>query len=311
MAYLVVENFSAGLDTRRHPLTARPGTLQKLKNAHVSRGGEIEKRKAFEVFNPYVNENTFTSPFHGLQATADKIYTFTSGWNHNTGSNELPVGGTGLYALLLKHPSVTIWSIPTDRPTLEGIVYSTLYGGKTFVLAKWSTGEVIPYYDGEFIPDFYIGKTRQWMMTAANPMDVFCATLAWQVRGGNYGASTTGWDSDSSNGLPASSSWVDVIAPPDVDFTPSATADEGITITTSTIAEFKAGVAPKKASGGFSIVSGSLGTPASATRALQYLGALGAAKIMNIYFDEQEGIDEPGGWVGFDATGLPTSQPDW
>jgi hypothetical protein len=305
MAYLVVENFSAGLDTRRHPLTARPGTLQKLKNAHVSRGGEIEKRKAFEVFNPYVNPNTFTNPFHGLQATADKIYTFTDGWNHDTGGNELPVGGTGLYAMILKHPSSgVLWAHSGPLPTLERIVYSTLYGGKTFVLAKWSTGEVIPYYDGEFIPDFYIGKTRSWMMTAANPMDVFAATLAWQVRGGTYGASTTGWDSDSSN-LPAGGqSWVDVIAPADVDFTPSATADEGITITTSTITEFKAGTAAKKASGGFSITSGSLGTPASATRALQYVGSLGAAKIMNIYFDEQEAIDEPGGWTGFDATGF-------
>ena len=77
MAYLVVENFSAGLDTRRHPLTARPGTLQKLKNAHVSRGGEIEKRKAFEVINTL--GPAFTHPFHGLQATSDKIYTFTGG----------------------------------------------------------------------------------------------------------------------------------------------------------------------------------------------------------------------------------------
>lgn len=303
MAYIVVENFSAGLDTRRHPLTARPGTLQTLKNAHVSRGGEIEKRKTFEAINP-LNDHVFNRPLHGLQATADKIYTFTDGWASNTTSNELPLGSNGLFVRYLAHPSVTLWSIPDDRPTLDGIVYSTLYGGKTFVLAKWSTGEVIPYFDGEFLSDFYVGKTRDWMTAASNPWDVFCATLAWQIRGGSYGLTTTGWDSDNSNILYGGNSWVDLIAPDDVDFTPSFTTEVGVSVSTSTITEFKAGTAPKKASGGFSIVSGTLGTPAGATRALQYVGALGAAKIMNIYFDEQEGIDEPGGWTGFDATGF-------
>jgi len=303
MAYIVVENFSAGLDTRRHPLTARPGTLQTLKNAHVSRGGEIEKRKAFEAIN-YVNPSVFVRPFHGLQATADKIYTFTDGWNHPTEGRELPVDANGLYVMFLKHPSWSLGFTYGPYPTLEGIVYSTLYGGKTFVLAKWSTGEVIPYYDGEFLSDFYVGKTRQWMTTQANAWDAFCSSLVWSIKGGTFGTTTTGWDAESSNILAGGNSFVDLIAPADVDFTPSFTADEGVSVSTSTITEFKAGVAAKKASGGFSITSGSLGTPASATRALQYVGALGAAKIMNIYFDEQEGIDEPGGWTGFDATGF-------
>ena len=304
MAYIVVENFSAGLDTRRHPLTARPGTLQTLKNAHVSRGGEIEKRKTFEAITTSINTNVFTSPFHGLQATADKIYTFTDGWNHPTEGRELPVGSSGVYAMLLKHPSNTLGFATGPYPTIVSIAYSTLYGGKTFVLTKWSNGEIIPYYDGEFLADFYVGKTRSWMTTLANPWDAFCASLAWGIRGGTYGVTTTGWDAESSSVINGANSYVDLIAPSDVDFTPSFTADEGVSVSTTTITEFKAGTAAKKASGGFSIVSGTLGTPAGATRALQYVGALGAAKIMNIYFDEQEGIDEPGGWVGFDATGF-------
>jgi len=47
MPYLVVENFNGGLDTRRHVLVSKPGTLAQLTDAHVTRGGEIEKRKAF------------------------------------------------------------------------------------------------------------------------------------------------------------------------------------------------------------------------------------------------------------------------
>ena len=309
MAYLVVENFSAGLDTRRHPLTARPGTLQKLKNAHISRGGEIEKRKAFEHINANTSGAVFSRPFFGLQATTDKVYTFTDGWESNFNyGNQVPLNDNGVWAMLLKHPARDLgyqYSDPAYAPNLSGIIYSTLYGGKTFVLAKWDNGDVIPYLDGDFLHDYYLGVTRSWMTIArSNPWDAFTATLAWQIRGGNWGNSTTGWDSESSNTVLAGQSWVDAIAPEDMDVTPSITADEGVVVSTEVITEFKASTPAKKSSGSFAVSSGSPGTPAGYQRALRYIGA--TPKIMNIYFDEQEAIDEPGGWTGFDWT-TPTS----
>ena len=83
MAYIVVENFSAGLDTRKHPLTAKPGTLQMLKNAHVSRGGEIEKRKKFATFAS-LPAGTF-----GMEAADKSIYVFGSALGLN-----MPAGVT-------------------------------------------------------------------------------------------------------------------------------------------------------------------------------------------------------------------------
>ena len=47
MPYILVEDFRGGLDNRRSNVTAQPGTLVTLKNAHINRGGEIEKRPAF------------------------------------------------------------------------------------------------------------------------------------------------------------------------------------------------------------------------------------------------------------------------
>lgn len=47
MPYIHVENFAGGLDDRKSVLTAAPGTLAYLNNAHLTAGGEIEKRKAF------------------------------------------------------------------------------------------------------------------------------------------------------------------------------------------------------------------------------------------------------------------------
>lgn len=70
--YLLIENFNGGLDTRRSALTSRSGTLQVCSNAHINRGGEIEKRKAFAPF--------FTLPdgTYGLQAAGGKLYVFGS-----------------------------------------------------------------------------------------------------------------------------------------------------------------------------------------------------------------------------------------
>ncbi len=63
MAYLLLEDFKFGLDSRRFKLNAPPGTLTVLTNGHITPGGEIEKRKAFENF--YLPPDTF-----GLEVTS-------------------------------------------------------------------------------------------------------------------------------------------------------------------------------------------------------------------------------------------------
>jgi hypothetical protein len=45
--YYEIANFQTGMDLRKSPLTAPAGTLRLLKNAHITPGGEIEKREAF------------------------------------------------------------------------------------------------------------------------------------------------------------------------------------------------------------------------------------------------------------------------
>lgn len=263
MAYIVVENFSAGLDTRRHPLTAKPGTLQKLVNAHLSRGGEIEKRKAFEVINPNqtLNAVVFNRPFHGLQATADKIYTFTDGINSQYITNgELNVTGD-LWAKLLKHPYREFIAGGLDIDLVE-IVYSTLYGGKTFIIAKWSNGDVIPYLDGVFIPDFYVGTTRSWMIQASShPMQQFLSTITWQINGNTYGNNTTGWVATTSNTISSVNPWIDLTAPVGVNFTPSYSASPGVSeggieVAITTLQEYKEPKTEVLASGSFAVTGG-------------------------------------------------------
>jgi hypothetical protein len=310
MAYLVVENFSAGLDTRRHPLTARPGTLQMLKNAHISRGGEIEKRKAFVSIGT-LNTNVFYRPLHGLQATSDKIYTFTDDWNSSTGNNEIPAGG-GLFVRYLKHPSVNFGGpgpVIGGGPSLTGIVYSTLYGGKTFVLAQWSNGDVIPYLDGEFIPDFVIGLSSSWSYgsTMQTSWYNFANTLAWYIKGATSGASTTGWNA--TTGYTANGAYIDVTGPVGTEFTGSATAEWPLTVSASTMTPFIDGTPETPAKGGFAITGGTAGTPATAGRSVRDIQPMPA--VMNVYFNGEKAIDEPGNWAGFTDNSNPAAPGNW
>src|SRR4249920_711423 len=48
--YYEIANFQSGMDLRKSSLTAPAGTLRLLQNAHITQGGEIEKRQAFQYW---------------------------------------------------------------------------------------------------------------------------------------------------------------------------------------------------------------------------------------------------------------------
>ena len=252
MSYLVVENFSAGLDTRRHPLTAKSGTLQHLDNAHISRGGEIEKRKAFVEFATLSDGLTF-----GMEATADTIYVFGS----YPGSIAMPAGVT---FQRLTHPD----GLLSPANYVNEIVYSTLYGGKPFVIAKFGTGDVFPYYDGQIVADFVNGIARASMGSLAG----FATHLASTVNG-DYTATATG-------------NVITVTGKPSVVFDPSATADSPMTVTTAVIQKGVDAVPEKLSSGSFTISAGSNGN-ATTARWLRS-GIAGLPGITGLYIDGVE-----------------------
>jgi hypothetical protein len=235
MAYIVVENFSAGLDTRRHPLTSKSGTLQTLKNAHVSRGGEIEKRKAFVNFAS-LPANTF-----GMEATSSTIYVF--------GSDAGVVVPAGVTYQRLQHP---------DASAMTEVVYSTLYGGFPFVIAKFADGKVYPFWNGTIISDFVDGITRSSIGSLANLIGQFQNIVI---------NSNTGYSA--LNGL----SYLDVTGPPGVTYTPSAIAESPITVTTSIISQPQAAVTEVLSSGSFRVNGGSPSVKASGGATMRYIGA--------------------------------------
>lgn len=142
MAYNVIEDFRLGLDRRRKRVSAPVGSLWSITNAHITRGGEIERAKKFV--------STYALPAgqtYGLAATADALYTFGS-----VASPTMPAGVT--YQRLV-HPDLST--------ALTAIRDVTLFDGLLYVVAEFADGNLFHYYDGELVLDWIAGRVETWM----------------------------------------------------------------------------------------------------------------------------------------------------
>jgi hypothetical protein len=116
MTYQIIDNFAAGLDTRKSPLTSPAGTLTRLVNAVVTPGGEIAKRRAF------VNVANVAGSF-GLAATANSIYVF--GRNVTPALPAWPVPGVTLKSLKVPNSASDITQ--ADYDVFDGLIYLSCF----------------------------------------------------------------------------------------------------------------------------------------------------------------------------------------
>jgi hypothetical protein len=259
MPYVVVDNFSAGLDSRRHVLNSKSGTLSALKNAHITRGGEIEKRKAFVQVADLSAAPYYLSQSYGLEATSDGIYVF--------GSAVAPASmPAGFIYQRLQHP------VYTNFYDISKIVYSTVYGGKPFVIAEFpSTGATtithrIAYYDGVAIKDWYEGYVllENYVVGIQNSLISYFPV-------GSYTATST-----------VGNAAVAVTGPVGKSFTLTATVDLPMTATVATLQAHKEPVPEVLSKGSLSITGGSI-TAAYAFRGyVRYLDAASLPGIRSI-----------------------------
>lgn len=136
--YVVISDFRLGLDRRRHILALPPGSLYELTNGHITRGGEIEKRKAF------VAKYTLPPGTLGMQAVGSTgLYVYGSGADPG-----VPVGVT---YQRLQHP---------DALGMSSFVDGALFNNRPYVLAKYSDNTVEHFYDGALVHDWIDGVVR-------------------------------------------------------------------------------------------------------------------------------------------------------
>ncbi|MHC2536987.1 hypothetical protein [Bradyrhizobium diazoefficiens] len=157
MPYFTITDFAAGLDLRRASLTAPAGTLRSLRNAHITPGGEIEKRMAFQKIK-MVSPDT-----KGLVAVNQKLYVF---------------GPSGPGVIEPSGP----WDIGTLKlatPTIFEIIDYDLFDNKVFAVI-WidAGGNTKRFYDGAEVPTangFYVRTYKTKMFSVGGSVLYFSA----------------------------------------------------------------------------------------------------------------------------------------
>lgn len=138
MPYLVVSDFKGGLNTNRLAVTAPPGTLRTLRDCHINRGGEIEKRKAFE------EAYALPAGTIGLAASAGVLYVFGTG------------ADPGVPA-----PVIYQQLVPADGASVTRILDAKTFAGSLYVTAMTDSDEVRHFYNGAQVTVFTGQETAE------------------------------------------------------------------------------------------------------------------------------------------------------
>lgn len=172
MAYFVIEDFKAGLDARRMAVSSVPGSLLQLTNAHITRGGEIEKRPAF------VTECDLPANTYGLAAVGTNMYIF--------GSIPTPTLSADAPANLtyqkLDHPSGL---------AMTAVLHVAGFSGLPYVIAQYSDGSIWHFYNGTRIAAWNDGRARASFNVTAGTAGGTYATASFKVTGGINSSSDT------------------------------------------------------------------------------------------------------------------------
>lgn len=229
MGYLVIEDFRAGVDSRRDPIAGTPGSLYEGINGHITRGGDFEGRKKF------VSKYTLPAGTFGLHAVAGGLYVFGSGAD--------PGVPSGVTYQRLQHP---------DGLAMSAVLWTESFDGKVCAIAKFSDGSIIHFYDGAVVGDWLNGRVRA-AMTNNNGI---ASHLAGLVNGKqNLTAS-------------ASTNVITITGQAGVPFTITASAVNGgatndQTATVATPTPAIAGISEVLSKASFAVTGGSDGVPAT------------------------------------------------
>lgn len=156
MSYLTLENFSGGVDRRRPIYAGKPGTLWECINAHITTGGDIEKRKAF------ADRGAFSTNTFGLAAKGDRLYTFGS-----DPASIVTLPGNCAYQQL---------SHPLGAP-MVGVLDTDLFSGLLYVIAEFADNSVMHFYNGALVRAWSDGVALASMGSFVNMATAMAALI--------------------------------------------------------------------------------------------------------------------------------------
>jgi hypothetical protein len=142
LSYFVVSDFRSGLDTRRPSLLSSAGTLQKLTNAHVTSGGDIEKRKKFDQIYA-LPTGTF-----GLAGVGNTVYVFKQAGSPSSSSSSFsgPIG--------FVTPTLVVFTITMPGgKTASHLEDWDIFDGKLYAVITATDNTYHHFYDGVYVPE--------------------------------------------------------------------------------------------------------------------------------------------------------------
>jgi hypothetical protein len=149
VAYVAIADFKYGMDRRRPRIAGVAGTLYTLKNAHISRGGDIERSKKFTL------KYTLPSGTHGMARNRSQLYVF--------GSADL-AGAMPLGVLYQRLQS-------TGSGAMTRVLDVRTFSNKLYVVAQYTDGMTHHFYDGVRVTDWdAIGVSNSTMTSLAEFM---------------------------------------------------------------------------------------------------------------------------------------------
>lgn len=155
MPYTAISDYRFGMDRRRPQTSGVPGTLWLLRNAVITRGGDIERTKKFAAVH------TLPAGTFGAFSVRNQKYVF--------GSASTPGGmPTGVRYQQLVAPSTSTMTEVLDAKGFDGKVYS---------IAAYNDGNIYHFYDGVRVTDW------DALADAACTHDTVAARLAALIDG--------------------------------------------------------------------------------------------------------------------------------
>ena len=149
--YFEIKDFAAGIDLRKSPITAPAGTLRILKNAHVTAGGEIEKRTAF------VHRGTANPSSFGLISINGLVYTVSQ-------ANVL--GHIAAGGIDASGGPIIVGNVALDVTGMAGGSHVTdvtdwdLYGGRLVLSAMGANGHPHFWYQDAGGPNAFVRRIQ-------------------------------------------------------------------------------------------------------------------------------------------------------
>lgn len=140
MAYAEIKDFKEGVDTRRPAAVGPPASLVVGENVVITRGGDVESRKAF------VDAGTLPAGTFGLHSARSKLYVFGSA----AAPSSLPA-------------NVVYQRLQNGTAAMTELLDVENYNGKIYAIARYDDGNIKHFFNGT--------QVAEWDALAGNLTD--------------------------------------------------------------------------------------------------------------------------------------------